>query len=126
MQQSSVERQKKPFDSFFTALAVILFLGGFYCAGSNAPFFAGLSVYSRFSVAIISLFVSAIALWPTSYCGYLIALFRGARIEIRKVRWPTKEEATRSTLVVLALVVLFAIALSIFDWILVKIIEALL
>jgi preprotein translocase, secE subunit len=55
-----------------------------------------------------------------------LALFRGARIEMRKVRWPTKEEATKSTLVVLALVALFAIVLSIFDWILVKIVEALL
>lgn len=126
MQQGSVEQQKRPLDSFFTALAVILFLGGFYCAGSNSSFFAGLSGYSRFGIAIVSLLVSAMALWPTSHRYYLLALFRGARIEMRKVRWPTKEEATKSTLVVLALVALFAIVLSIFDWILVKIVEALL
>ena len=126
MQQGSVEQQKKPLDSFFTALAVSLFLGGFYCAGSNSSFFAGLSGYSRFGIAIVSLLVSAMALWPTSHRYYLLALFRGARIEMRKVRWPTKEEATKSTLVVLALVALFAIVLSIFDWILVKIVEALL
>lgn len=126
MQQRSAERQNKPLDSLFTALAVILFLGGFYCAGSNNYPFAGLSGYSRFGIVMATLFTSAAALWATSHRNYLLALFRGARIEMRKVRWPTKEEATKSTLIVLALVALFAIVLSIFDWILVKIIEALL
>ena len=126
MQRGSVEQQKKPLDSLFTALAVILFLGGFYCAGSNNYFFTGLSGYARFGIAVATLIISAAALWPTSHRDYLLALFRGARIEMRKVRWPTKEEATKSTLVVLVLVALFAIVLSIFDWILVKIIEALL
>ena len=125
MQQSTAEQQKKSTDPLFTALAVILFLGGFYLAGSTT-FLTGASGFVRFGVVIASLIASAAALWPTSHRAHIISLMRGARIEMRKMRWPTKDDAVKTTMVVLLLVAIFSIVLSIFDWILTSIVKALL
>ena len=125
MQQSTAEQQKKSTDPLFTALAVILFLGGFYLAGSTT-FLTGASGFVRFGVVIASLIASAAALWPTSHRTHILSLMRGARIEMRKMRWPTKDDAVKTTMVVLLLVAIFSIVLSIFDWILTSIVKALL
>jgi preprotein translocase, secE subunit len=125
MQQSTAEQQKKSTDPLFTALAVILFLGGFYLAGSTT-FLTGASGFVRFGVVIASLIASAAALWPTSHRAHIFSLMRGARIEMRKMRWPTKDDAVKTTMVVLLLVAIFSIVLSIFDWILTSIVKALL
>ena len=125
MQQSTAEQQKKSTDPLFTALAVILFLGGFYLAGSTT-FLTGASGFVRFGVVIASLIASAAALWPTSHPAHILSLMRGARIEMRKMRWPTKDDAVKTTMVVLLLVAIFSIVLSIFDWILTSIVKALL
>ncbi|SAM69460.1 hypothetical protein CHUV0807_2059 [Cardiobacterium hominis] len=45
---------------------------------------------------------------------------------MRKMRWPTKDDAVKTTMVVLLLVAIFSIVLSIFDWILTSIVKALL
>ena len=45
----------------------------------------------------------------------LIAFAKDARIEMRKVVWPTRQETIQTTLVVLALVVVMAILLWIID-----------
>ncbi|MDO4642377.1 MAG: preprotein translocase subunit SecE [Cardiobacteriaceae bacterium] len=123
-QHSGLERQKKTSDSFFTAMAVILFLGGSYFAGSM--FLAGQSGYLRFGIALAALVLPVIMLWPTSYRYYLLSLLHGARIEMRKVRWPSKDDVVKSTMAVLSLVALFAVVLTTFDWLLVKLIGALL
>ena len=125
MQQSTAEQQKKSTDPLFTALAVILFLGGFYLAGSTT-FLTGASGFVRFGVVIASLIASAAALWPTSHRAHILSLMRGARIEMRKMRWPTKDDAVKTTMVVLLLVAIFSIVLSIFDWRLTSIVKALL
>ena len=125
MQQSPAEQQKKSTDPLFTALAVIFFLGGFYLAGSTT-FLTGVSGFVRFGVVIASLIASAAALWPTSHRAHILSLMRGARIEMRKMRWPTKDDAVKTTMVVLLLVAIFSIVLSIFDWILTSIVKALL
>ena len=125
MQQSTAEQQKKSTDPLFTALAVILFLGGFYLAGSTT-FLTGASGFVRFGVVIASLIASAAALWPTSHRAHIFSLMPGARIEMRKMRWPTKDDAVKTTMVVLLLVAIFSIVLSIFDWILTSIVKALL
>ena len=125
MQQSTAEQQTKSTDPLFTALAVIFFLGGFYLAGSTT-FLTGVSGFVRFGVVIASLIASAAALWPTSHRAHILSLMRGARIEMRKMRWPTKDDAVKTTMVVLLLVAIFSIVLSIFDWILTSIVKALL
>ena len=121
MQQTPVQVKKKPLDGLFTALAVIFFLGGFYLIDSI--FLAGAAWYVRLGVVIASLLLAIGALSLTGYREKFISLFKGARVELRKVHWPSKDEAVKTTLMVLAIVAVFAIFLSIIDWLLALIIR---
>ena len=47
--------------------------------------------------------------------GGIIAFLRGVRQELKKVVWPTKEELTTDTVVVLACVVFFALMFWLID-----------
>ena len=47
--------------------------------------------------------------------GGLLAYFRGVRQELRKVVWPTREELTTDTVVVIGCVVFFAVAFWLID-----------
>lgn len=48
--------------------------------------------------------------------GGLVAYLRGVASEIRKVTWPTQEEARRLTIIVLIVSALFAIFLGVIDY----------
>ena len=109
------------FDSIFAALAVILFLGGFYL--SSSLWFAGSAWYVRFLIVAVSIASSIAVLWPSSYRQRLMTLAKGARIELYKVFWPSKDESVRTTLLVLLIVTVFAIFFSIVDGLLTLIIK---
>ena len=47
-----------------------------------------------------------------------LGFVRDARVEVRKVVWPTRQEATQTTIAVLIMVVLVAIMLWLFDMVL--------
>ena len=47
--------------------------------------------------------------------GGLVRYFRGVAAEIQKVTWPTREEARRLTIIVIAVTIVFAIMLGIID-----------
>lgn len=124
MQQAPVEIQKKPFDGVLVFVATIIFLGGFYLAGSL--FFAGREWYIRLLIIIIALLGSLGVLALTSWRAKLISLARGARIELRKVHWPSKDEWWKSTLMVLVIVAIFALCLSLVDWTLALVVQTVL
>jgi preprotein translocase subunit SecE len=48
-----------------------------------------------------------------------------ARVELRKVVWPTRKETVQMTLVVVVMVIVVAIFLWIVDWGLIKAVQAL-
>lgn len=121
MQQTPIQVKKKPLDGLFTALSVIFFLGGFYLIDSI--FLAGSAWYIRFAVVVVSLTLALGAISLTGYREKIISLFKGSRIELRKVHWPSKDDAIKTTLMVLAIVSVFAIFLSIIDWLLALIIH---
>ena len=107
---------KKAPSGLFTTLSVVSFLGGFYLVSSSI--LASTAWYIRFLVIILTLILSVFCLTLTEHKDYLIGLFKGARIELRKVFWPSKDELTKTTLMVLATVAAFAIFLTIVDAIL--------
>ncbi len=107
---------KKPLSSLFTTLSVLLFLGGFYLPGSE--YLAAKAWYLRLFVALIFVSASVASLRLTEYWTLIISLSRGARIEVRKVFWPKKDELVKTTLMVLLVVAVFAISLSLIDGIL--------
>jgi preprotein translocase subunit SecE len=53
------------------------------------------------------------------------ALIKGARTEIRKVVWPTRQETIQTTLIVVAMVLILGFVLWIFDTILMSILRLL-
>lgn len=116
MQQAPVEVTKKPFDGVLIFIATIIFLGGFYLAGSL--FFAGEPWYIRLLIVVAALLAASAVMALTSYRSKILSLARGARIELKKVHWPSKDEWWKATLMVLVIVTVFALFLSLVDWIL--------
>ncbi len=53
----------------------------------------------------------------------LIRYLRETRAELRKVTWPTREEAMRLTLVVIVTILVMAVILGLLDYIYAKLID---
>lgn len=105
------------YDEVFLTLSVTSFLGGFYLAGSL--FFAGSAWYVRFFIVVLALLLSIAFLAPTAHFQKILSLVKGARIELRKIFWPSKDESIKTTLLVLGMVSVFAIFFSLVDLILI-------
>lgn len=54
----------------------------------------------------------------------LIQFFRDSFAELKKVQWPTRDEVTSNTKVVLVSVLIFAVVLGVIDFLLLRGIEA--
>lgn len=121
MQQAPVEIEKKPLDGVLIFVATLLFLGGFYLAGSL--FFAAKPWYIRLLIIVATVVSSLGVLALSSYRARIVSLARGARIELRKVHWPSKDEWWKATLMVLVIVTVFALFLSLIDWLLAALIQ---
>jgi preprotein translocase subunit SecE len=91
-------------------------LAGFYHYGDESLLLRVLGLLAAAGVAAGVLFQTAVGRQTWAYLGE-------ARTEVRKVVWPTKKETVQSTLVVMAMVVLIAVILWIFDSILTWIVK---
>ena len=83
-------------------------------------YFQDQSLLSRVLALVgLALFAGFVA-FQTSRGKALWALMREARAEIRRVVWPTRQETTQTTFIVLALVLVFALILwgldSLLSW----------
>jgi preprotein translocase subunit SecE len=52
--------------------------------------------------------------------GRIREFFRSVASEFKKVTWPSREEATGSTVVVIVAIVIVAVGLGVIDWIIGK------
>ncbi len=87
-------------------VAVIVFVG---VAGNH--YFAAESVLYR-AVALVALgLVAGFVALQTAKGKAFWSLLKEARIEIRKVVWPTRTETTQTTLIVVAVVLIMALVL---------------
>ncbi len=78
-------------------------------------YFAELSVLLRAGIVIVSV-IAALAVSLTSGPGQAAWQFaKDARIEVRKVVWPTRRETAQATLVVLLMVVVIGVYLWLMD-----------
>jgi len=92
-------------------LLVILSLGGFY-------YFSEASLLYRV-LGLLAVVIAASAIAFTTARGKtLIAFMGGARMEVRKMVWPTRIETMQTTLIVIVMVALLAVILLIVDSIL--------
>ena len=55
--------------------------------------------------------------------GRIKSFFKGVLAELKKVHWPTKKQLVNYTGVVIVTVVLMALAISVFDWVISTILE---
>ena len=68
-------------------------------------------------LAVVAGLALAIVVFLTSHKGaQTVEFLSEARFELRKVVWPSREEATRTTWVVAAVVILIALMLALFDF----------
>ncbi|WP_111658275.1 preprotein translocase subunit SecE [Isoalcanivorax indicus] len=74
-------------------------------------------LYRALGVVVLALMAAFVAL-QTEQGRAFNQLRKDAMVEMRKVVWPTRQETVQTTLIVLAFVVLVAIILFFFDWIL--------
>ena len=96
------------------ALALLLVAAGvfaFYWFNGQWPTVARV-------MSVIGGLVAGAVLFMTTAKGEQTRDFLGeSRFELRKVVWPTRQEATRTTWVVVVVVILMSLILAAFDWV---------
>ena len=97
-------------DTLLLLTAVAILFGsifGYYYYANESALLRSLGVLAAFIVAVLVAFRSAQGrtLW---------AFIQGSRVELRKVVWPTREEATQTTIIV----IVFAMIMGTFFWLL--------
>jgi len=116
---SPAEATRASLDTAKLALAAILLIGGitaFY-------WFAEYSVLLRVvGLLVVSGGAAAVAL-QTQLGRQLWQFVTDARMEVRKVVWPTRQETIQTTLVVMVMVLIVAIVLWLFDLVLMQILR---
>ncbi|MGZ8217192.1 preprotein translocase subunit SecE [Methylomagnum sp.] len=111
---AQAESESSAFDTAKLVLSVILLIGGIV----GFHYFSEQSLIYRI-IGVVALSVSAIGVVLTTAMGKGFLVFlKEARIEVRKVVWPTRQETVQATLVVVALVFLVGLILWLLDMIL--------
>ena len=103
-------------DKVKLAIAVLVLVLGIYGYYElSALIGQEVSILLRFGLLLVSIIV-ALGIAATSAQGAAFIEFsKGSRTELRKMVWPTRQEATQTTMVVLVMVVIIAIFLWLVD-----------
>jgi preprotein translocase subunit SecE len=104
---SKVEAESGRFDSLKWLLVVLLVAAGVV----GNVYFAGQSLLYRVVGLLVLAVLAAFIALQTAKGAEFWKLVKEAKVEIRKVVWPTRQEATQTTLIVFALVLLTALIL---------------
>ncbi|ABM61647.1 protein translocase subunit secE/sec61 gamma [Halorhodospira halophila SL1] len=109
--KSKAETAKSPLDVVKWVVAIALALGavaGFYVFGDEPLLYrvAGLLAVVGVAVAVLATTAQGRSVWSFA---------QGAKQEVRKVVWPTRQETLQTTLIVAAVVIIVAIFLWLMD-----------
>ena len=108
--EANVESKPTIFDTVLLLLSIAILVGGIFAY----YYYADVSVLLR-TVGVLAAFALAIFVALQSAQGKTLwAFVQGARVELRKVVWPTREEAVQTTIIVLV----FAMIMGTFFWLL--------
>lgn len=88
-------------------VVAVIVIAGVY---GNHYFAAEPVLYRALALVVLGLVAGFVALQTTKGKAFW-ALLKEARIEIRKVVWPTRSETTQTTLIVVAVVLVMALVL---------------
>ena len=99
--------ERSPFDMFKWLLVLLGIVAGVY---ANVHY-ASVAVGIRAAIGIVFvLLLLAIAAW-TKAGGRALSFMKAARVELRKVVWPTRKETTQTTMIVVVVVLVTALIL---------------
>jgi preprotein translocase subunit SecE len=118
---AKVEVEGAGLDKVKLAAAALLLVGG---------------IYAYYHFAVSSTLLGVLALLVVGGIGVAVAMqtepgralwqfAAAARMEVRKVVWPTRQETLQTTLVVIVMVIILSIVLWLFDMVLMAILQAL-
>jgi len=108
---SKTEQSSSAIDTFKLMTAVLVLIAGvvaFYYFEEESQL---LRVLGMLAVAVIAFFIAASSDPGRRGLGFV----KDARVEVRKVVWPTRQETLQTTVAVLFMVILVAIMLWLFD-----------
>ena len=111
---SKTEQTTSALDTFKLMTAVLVLIAGvvgFYYFEDQSQL---LRVLGMLAVAVVAFLIAATTDKGRRGLGFV----KDARVEVRKVVWPTRQEALQTTIAVLFMVVLVAIMLWLFDMLL--------
>ncbi len=115
------EEQASRLDTVKLAGAALLLVGGIFAF----YLFDGVSTLLRV-VALLVIIGIAVAIGLQTERGRLLWQFLSdARMEVRKVVWPSRQETLQTTLIVVVMVLIVGIILCLFDMVLMAILRAL-
>ncbi len=108
---SKTEQSTSAIDTFKLMTAVLVLIAGvvgFYYFEDESQL---LRVLGMLAVAVIAFLIAATSDQGRRSLGFV----KDARVEVRKVVWPTRQETLQTTIAVLFMVILVAIMLWLFD-----------
>jgi preprotein translocase subunit SecE len=74
--------------------------------------------WMRWGAVVASLVLGAVVLWFSWYGRQFLQFLELARVELRKVVWPTRDETLKTTAVVIAFVAIAGVFFWALDWVL--------
>lgn len=81
--------------------------------------YSDLAVFIRAAGVVVAVGIAGLLAYPTQKGKSSFAFARESRLEMRKVVWPTRQEAIQTTLIVLAVTALVGLFLFLLDGLLV-------
>ena len=109
-----------PFDGVKWAIAILLLLGivtGNYLYSEQIHIVLRVSIF--IAMGVLALFVAAF----TTKGKIFIEFAKDARLEVRKVVWPTRQETVQTTLIIVAVSTVIGLVLWGLDGIFVRLVE---
>src|SRR5580698_6054997 len=103
-----------PKDTALLAVSIVAILGGiaaFYWFDEQALFI-------RIGMVILGLAAGAGLLWLSTYGREFVQFAQAARVELRKVVWPSRTETFQTTYVVIGFAIVMGLFFFVLDWIL--------
>ncbi|WP_144211909.1 preprotein translocase subunit SecE [Shewanella donghaensis] len=116
---TNTENQTNPLDIVKWGIAAILVAAA--VIGNQA--FGEASVVVRALGVIVAFVIAAFIALQTVKGKEALSFAREAHIEVRKVVWPTRQEALNTTFIVLAATAVVAVILWGFDWVLLRVVN---
>ena len=107
---TKIDTEHAAFDTLKLLAAGAVLLGGIF----SYYYYSDVSVLVRAIGVLLTLGVSTVIALQSIRGQVFVRFVQGARVELRKVVWPTREETIQTTITVLV----FALIMGVFFWLL--------